>query len=238
MTTRRIGTASGPTRCDPAHLGCSECDSLPHDPTPDSGGPDWTAALPVDLTSDFTCPGQRHERHPSPRDEDLHSARRTSLADAPRQHHHDGAPQPATPPAVQGVCQLCWHGGGLPLGQLLAPVPRSDLFCAVTPMDDRGRLADRAPVHAAGWSPGQLVTISATPDHCVIVHVGGPETITRHGHLRLPARIRHACALSPGDRLLVIVTSTPRLLAVYPMAAVEAVLCHQHALGSTSKEAP
>jgi hypothetical protein len=238
MTTRRIGAASRPVRCNSAFPGCSECEGRHHKPTPDSRGQDWTAALPVQLTSDFTWPGQSHQQHAAPHDEDLHSTRRTSLTDAPRQHHHEDAPQPTTTPVVQDVCQLCEHSGGLPLGRLLVPIPRSDLFCAVTPMDDRGRLADRTPVHAAGWSPGQLITITATPDHRVIVHAGGPETITRHGHLRLPARIRHACALSAGDRLLVTVTSTPNLLTVYPMAAVEAVLRHQHAPSSTSKEAP
>jgi hypothetical protein len=56
---------------------------------------------------------------------------------------------------------------------------------------------------------------------------GGPNNITRDGHLRLPARIRHACKLSAGDRLLVIVTATPPMVAVYPMATVETIIGRQ-----------
>jgi hypothetical protein len=37
----------------------------------------------------------------------------------------------------------------------------------------------------------------------VIIQAGGLDTITRDGHLRLPARIRHACKLSAWDRLFV-----------------------------------
>jgi AbrB family looped-hinge helix DNA binding protein len=92
-------------------------------------------------------------------------------------------------------------------------------------MDDRGRLADRSAIRAADWAPRQPVAISVTHDHrLLIVRAGGPETITRHGYLRLPARIRHALGLAAGDRLLVTVTATPRLLTVYPMATVEAIL--------------
>lgn len=112
---------------------------------------------------------------------------------------------------------------GLPLAPLLSPVPHvSSLFCVVTPMDDRGRLADRSPIRAAGWSPGQPVTISITRDHIAIVG-DGPHAITDHGHIRLPSYVRHACRLVPGDRLLVAVPA-PGVLAVYPMAALEAIL--------------
>jgi hypothetical protein len=116
------------------------------------------------------------------------------------------------------------NGGGLPLPPLLSPAPRSSLFCVVTPIDDRGRLADRSPIRAVNWSPGEPVTISVTHDHIVIVRRGGPESITRHGHLRLPARVRHMCCMRAGDRLFVTVIPTPGLLAVYPMAALEAIL--------------
>lgn len=53
---------------------------------------------------------------------------------------------------------------------------------------------------------------------------GGPETITGHGHLRLPARVRRAFHLSPGDRLLITVTATPPRLVLYPMATLAAIL--------------
>jgi AbrB family looped-hinge helix DNA binding protein len=104
-------------------------------------------------------------------------------------------------------------------------------------MDDRGRLADRSPIRAAELAPEQPITISvAHDDRLLIVRAGGPETITRHGYLRLPARVRHALGLAAGDRLLVTVTATPRILTVYPMATVEAIL-RQSRSGSMSMDA-
>jgi bifunctional DNA-binding transcriptional regulator/antitoxin component of YhaV-PrlF toxin-antitoxin module len=117
----------------------------------------------------------------------------------------------------------------LPLPRLPLPIARPVLYCAVTPMDDRGRLADRSTIRAAGWQPGQPVTITATPGHrLVTVSAGGQEVITGYGHLRLPARVRHAFHLSPGDRLLITVIATPPRLAVYPMATLDEILS-QHA---------
>ena len=58
----------------------------------------------------------------------------------------------------------------------------------------------------------------------IYVRPDGSQTITRHGHLRLPAPVRHACGFSAGDRLLVTVMATPPVLTVYPMAAVEVIL--------------
>jgi hypothetical protein len=95
-------------------------------------------------------------------------------------------------------------------------------------MDRRGRLADRSPIRAAGWPPGQPVTISASWDpSLVIIQAGGLDTITRDGHLRLPARIRHACKLSAGDRLFVAVTAAPPVVAVYPMATIGTIIGQQ-----------
>lgn len=55
---------------------------------------------------------------------------------------------------------------GLPLPVLPALPNRSTLsalsafYCAVTPLDARGRLADSSPVRIAGLSPGQPITIT------------------------------------------------------------------------------
>lgn len=109
------------------------------------------------------------------------------------------------------------------------------LYCVVTPIDDRGRLADRSPIHAVGWSPGQPVTISVTHQTIVIVRPGGPELITRQGHLRLPARIRHMCRMTAGDRVLVVVASSG-LIVVYPMAPFGVILLQHHESESAAKE--
>jgi hypothetical protein len=227
MRSRRNRTVSGRPRCRPARLGRSECSSAARRQNAELDPSGGTAALLGNLTPDIICADQSHPHHCALGDENLHSLRGTSPGAALHQQHDDGAPR---------VDQPCACASRLPLPQLVTPVPRSDLFCAVTPIDDRGRLADRSPVRAAGWAPGQPVTISATHDRrLVIVQADGLETITRHGHLRLPARIRHACGLLAGDRLLVTVTASPRQLTVYPMTTAEGIL---RELGSTSARTP
>jgi hypothetical protein len=182
--------------------------------------------IPVHVTSDFTSTGQSADGGLALRDEDVHSPWPTSLASAPSAHCLSSDPQAATAPVAQfGEPLRARTGGGLPLPRLLPPAAHPVLYCAVTPMDDRGRLADRSLVLAAGWQPGQPITITTAPDHRhVAVHPDGPDRITGHGHLRLPARVRRAFHLSPGDRLLVTVTATPPRLTVYPMATLAAIL--------------
>jgi hypothetical protein len=228
---RRPHQAGDPPRREPARPGSSECTTIDQPQAPESGGSGRVAALPVHLTSEFTSAGQSADGGSALRDEDVHSLRPTSLANAPRAHYAGDDPQPATEPAAQRGELLRAHtGDGLPLPRLLPPVAPPDLYCTVTPIDDRGRLADRSPIHAASWQPGQPITITltTTPDHRhVTVHPGGPDRITGHGHLRLPARVRRAFHLSPGDRLLITVTASPHRIAVYPMATLAAIL-NQH----------
>ncbi len=128
------------------------------------------------------------------------------------------------------------HGGGLPLAPLFPPMSSPSLYCAVTPIDDRGRLADRSPIRAVGWSPGQPVTISVTHESIVIVRPGGPESITWQGHLRLPARIRHMCRVSSGDRVLVVISPVTDLIVVYPMVSLGAILLQHHVPASAVEE--
>lgn len=118
---------------------------------------------------------------------------------------------------------------GLPLAPLLAPMPAPSLYCAVTPIDDRGRLADRSPIRALGWPPGQPTTISVVQE-TVVVSSGphGTASITRQGHLRLPAHVRHLCRITPGDRLLIAAAPGPGILAGYTTPSLESILLNHH----------
>ena len=59
------------------------------------------------------------------------------------------------------------------------------------------------------------------------------DRITRQGHLRLPAHIRHRCHLTTGDRLLVAAAPPPAgVLVVYPMALLESILLAHHTTAS------
>jgi hypothetical protein len=95
--------------------------------------------------------------------------------------------------------EACMRVTGLPLAPLLPPMPAPSLYCALTPIDDRGRLADRSPIRALGWPPGQAITISVVQETVIVVsQPTGAESITRQGHLLLPARVRHICRLNAG----------------------------------------
>lgn len=114
---------------------------------------------------------------------------------------------------------------GLPLAPLFPPMPVPSLHCVLTPIDDRGRLADRSPIRALGWSPGQPITISIVQLKVVVIsQPNGIERITRQGHLRLPARIRHVCRITPGDRLLIAAALATGVLAVYSIPSLESTL--------------
>ncbi|MEV6848865.1 hypothetical protein [Actinoplanes sp. NPDC051411] len=74
-------------------------------------------------------------------------------------------------------------------------------------------MADRSPIIALGWRPGDAVRITAHPHKGVIVVVpGGPHRLTAAGHLRLPSDIRHTCHLENGNRLLAIAYPHQNLL--------------------------
>jgi len=118
---------------------------------------------------------------------------------------------------------------GLPLAPLLAPMPAPSLYCAVTPIDDRGRLADRSPIRALEWSPGQPVTISVVRETVVVTSgPNGAESITRQGHLRLPAHVRHLCRITAGDRLLIVAAPGPGVLVGYTTPSLESILLKHH----------
>ena len=119
---------------------------------------------------------------------------------------------------------------GLPLAPLPPPMPAPSLYCVLTPIDDRGRLADRSPIRAVGWSPGQPITISVVQETVVVIspQPNGAESLTRQGHLRLPAPVRHICRLAAGDRLLVAAAPGPGVLMAYTMPLLESILFTHH----------
>lgn len=118
---------------------------------------------------------------------------------------------------------------GLPLPPLLTPMPVPSLYCVVTPIDVRGRLADSSPIRALSWPPGHPITITVTHQAIVATHrVGGTDCITRQGHLRLPARIRHLCRITSGHRLLVAAEPDAGLIVVYTIAHLESILLTHH----------
>jgi bifunctional DNA-binding transcriptional regulator/antitoxin component of YhaV-PrlF toxin-antitoxin module len=118
----------------------------------------------------------------------------------------------------------------LPLVTLLNLTSNGSMYCCVTTVDDRGRLADRTPLRVLGWEPSTPTTIAMIPSvGIIVVRLDGPDAITRQGHLRLPANIRHGCRLAGGERLLVMVHPDQDVLVAYTPTAVDRMVSAYHA---------
>lgn len=105
-------------------------------------------------------------------------------------------------------------------------------------IDCNGRVAEATVIGALGWTPctrlsirenGGLVLVAADRQ--------GVFRLTGHGHLRLPATVRHWCGLVAGERLLLAADPTAGLLVVHTPAAVDAMIADLHArvLGSDAQ---
>jgi bifunctional DNA-binding transcriptional regulator/antitoxin component of YhaV-PrlF toxin-antitoxin module len=92
-------------------------------------------------------------------------------------------------------------------------------------MDSRGRLAEQAVVRGLGWLPGTPTEVRVSGG-LVLVAAGTNEVsaVSRHGHLRLPATVRHRVGLRPGDRVLLVGRPAEAVVILYPPAALDAVL--------------
>ena len=97
-------------------------------------------------------------------------------------------------------------------------------------MDCRGRVADHTVVTALGWVPGTRLDIRESQGLLVLrPDAHGVFSVTKQGHLRLPATARHCCGLVPGDRVLLAADPQRGLLIVYPPAALDLLLNPRHA---------
>jgi hypothetical protein len=119
--------------------------------------------------------------------------------------------------------------GGLPLPGPPPPAGSPAAHYTVTAMDARGRLADRSPLAALGWPTGLPVTFRViTGGVLVVAAPDGPDAVTRQGHLRLPAPLRHLFRLRAGDRLLVAAFPGPGYLIAHPVTALDQMLLDYH----------
>jgi bifunctional DNA-binding transcriptional regulator/antitoxin component of YhaV-PrlF toxin-antitoxin module len=97
-------------------------------------------------------------------------------------------------------------------------------------VDDRGRVADHAIVHALGWQASTRLHIRVI-EGLVLVTASRPGvfTVTKRGHVRLPATVRHWCGVETGDRVLLAAEPTEGVLVVHPPAGLDTMLARLHA---------
>lgn len=117
---------------------------------------------------------------------------------------------------------------GLPLARVDIATETLRAAYVTTSVDPWGRLGDRSLLRNLDWLPGSSVSVVPHPEFgLIVVRQGGPETITRQGHLRLPVHVRHGCHLKTGDRLLLAALVDTRLLLVFAKAALDALVLAQ-----------
>ena len=139
------------------------------------------------------------------------------------------AGSPGRGPASGGAAGTVLRRAALPLPGL-SPAsaqmdPRPGKVYGLSAVDDRGRLADRVVWRALGWAPGTRLQIRVAGGLVVVeADPGGAFAVTRQGHVRIPATIRHWCGLVAGDRLLLAADPALGRLVVYPPEALDRVI--------------
>lgn len=142
---------------------------------------------------------------------------------------------PSTTPVRQDSASAVGHPRSigtrraLPLPVVPAPRERVVVY-GLAAVDGRGRVADQAVLRALSWAPDTRLAFRET-DHLLIIRrdAHGVFKITKQGHLRLPAPIRHCCGLLPGDRVLLTAEPARGLLVVHPPAVLDDMIAHCHA---------
>jgi hypothetical protein len=117
---------------------------------------------------------------------------------------------------------------GLPLPQLERKTVGSSRHHAISSIDVWGRIADRSCLRTLDWEPLTAIeTVLIGDSIAVVPDPATTLTITREGHLRLPAPIRRACHIETGDRLLLTAIPHHSVLLVHTTATLDAMI-NQH----------
>ena len=98
-------------------------------------------------------------------------------------------------------------------------------------IDGNGRLADRTVIPALGWAVNTRLDIRVRGG--LVVDTADPHAVfrvTRAGHVRLPATVRHWCTLAAGSRVLLVADPASGCLVVHPPAALESMISQYHAI--------
>ncbi len=138
----------------------------------------------------------------------------------------EDARRPAPPPSLLSAI-------GLHAPQRRMPAKGCHWQFCLTVMDARGRLADRTPVRAMGWSPDDSLN-GKVGEGFIIIQRGEDGTclVTAQGHLRVLSPIRLSAELSTGVRLLAVARREEGVVILCAMDLVESALAAFIDIGS------
>ena len=113
----------------------------------------------------------------------------------------------------------------LPLPALRARRTSSAVY-GLAALDCHGRVADRIIMQTLDWSAGLRLHIRETATGALTAAADpeGVYRITSHGHVRIPAPLRHRHGLRAGDRVLLAADPERSQLVIYPPAILDALL--------------
>ena len=111
----------------------------------------------------------------------------------------------------------------LPVAALIAQRDRSPVY-GLAAVDSRGRVADHLVVQALGWQRGTPLTTLMTGGLILVTATeDGQLAVSSQGRVHLPAAVRHACRIVPGDRVLLAAEPDEGVLVVHPPATIDAM---------------
>jgi hypothetical protein len=118
---------------------------------------------------------------------------------------------------------------GHPLPLVAVPTsPRrrqSAVLYGMAAIDDRGRVADRHIIAALNWTAGTRLSIREHDGLLVVIaDPHGVFTLTKQGHLRLPAHARRTAGVSSGDRVFLTADVAKQTVTVFPPIALDRLI--------------
>jgi hypothetical protein len=114
----------------------------------------------------------------------------------------------------------------LPVVVLDAGSPRAaNINYVFSAVDKSGRVADRSPIQALGWTRGDRLDIRERAGVIVVsAAADGVHCIGNSGHLHLPLAVRRWCHLTAGDRILLAANRATGVLLAHPLVVLDRLL--------------
>lgn len=118
----------------------------------------------------------------------------------------------------------------LPLVNLATHIVDGSTVYAVARVDASGTLAAKHVVDALAWPAGARIEISVIHATIAVRHIQpGTLRIPRRRSLTIPAGVRRACQIEPGDCVLVAGLLDYNLILIHSISAVDRMLTLYHA---------
>lgn len=138
------------------------------------------------------------------------------------------------PPSGTRAAATSGSRTGLPPVPTFAAARTRSTVYAITGVDDRGRVPNLSIVSALGWTATSNLDARVTSGLIVVVVAAHAALrLTTHGHVRLPATLRHACGIAEGDRVLLAAEPAEGVLVIHPLASLDAMISNRRPAAST-----